>query len=104
MMIWLRRNTGPITAVLSAAAAIIVAFELIDLVINNGANDSPEEAVEATIPFIGLIKVTVFLAIPFALTLLVRRRTASTTPSRPTRPEPKHTTPRRPGEPSDNTR
>lgn len=83
-MTWLRRNAGPIAAVLAAAALVIVAFEVLDLFTGSSANDSAEEA-ETTLTgiaaFAGLIKVVVIFAIPFALTLLVRRWTTSSSPT-----------------------
>ena len=76
-MTWLRRNAGPIAGVLVASAMIIVVFELIDLLAAGGTPSSTEEAEGATLGPVGLIKVTVFMGVPFLVTLLVRRRSAS---------------------------
>ena len=79
-MTWLRRNAGPIAWVLVAAAVIIFAGELIDTLTAGDANDSTEETEAGETGITGLVKVAVFLAIPFALTLLVRRRAARSQP------------------------
>ena len=76
-MTWLRRNAGPIAWVLVASAVIIVVFELIDLLAAGDTPSGTEQAEAATLGYVGLIKVTVFMGVPFLVTLLVRRRSAS---------------------------
>ena len=58
----------------------IVAFELIDGLTSNGASDSTDEAeaAQSGSRHTGLIKVVLFLTMPFALTLVVRGPTGST--------------------------
>ena len=72
-MTWLRRNTMPIVWVLVASAVVIGLFEVVDAFVGSGVAG---EVVETEEPpaFAGIIKVTLFIAIPFAITLAVRRR------------------------------
>ncbi len=80
MNAWISRNTVPILLVLAGSAAVIVAFEVLDAVAG-GPAASPATATEAEAgdelqgiaSLAGLIKVSLFLLIPGAITLAVRR-------------------------------
>ncbi len=80
MNAWLSRNTTPIVIVLIASAAVVGLFEIVDafadstpvVVAAEGADD-----LEGVAALGGLIKVVAFLLIPGAVTLLIRRRSRS---------------------------
>jgi len=72
-MSWLRRNLRPIAWVLLASAAVILAFEILDAVVASGppSEAEAEEAMGLTVA--GLIKVTLFLAVGYGITIAVLR-------------------------------
>lgn len=75
MTAWLRRNTVPIVIVLVASALVIAGFELLDSL---AASEPLEVAAgDDALNVGGLIKVTLFLAVPGAITLAVRGRSSA---------------------------
>ncbi|MBT8203034.1 MAG: hypothetical protein KJO87_07005 [Acidimicrobiia bacterium] len=74
---WIRRNAGPIAAVLVAAAIVIVLFEIVDALAGSTAESGGEEAGnnEQAPAAAGLIKVALFLVVGAAPTLYGLRRT-----------------------------
>ena len=76
-MTWLRRNAAPIAWVLLAAAAVIAAFEIIDIFTTATPSTDVDEAaadLEGIAALAGVIKVALFLAVPAAITIAIRRR------------------------------
>ncbi len=77
-MSWLRRNSAPIGWVLLAAAVVIAGFEVIDAFNETTPTTAVTEAADADLDGVavlaGLLKVALFLTLPAAITLAVRRR------------------------------
>lgn len=76
MTAWLRRNTLPILGTVAAAGLVIFGFEALDSFTASGAvsmNPETETDAQGALAFAGLIKVTLFLAVPIGVTLFLRR-------------------------------
>lgn len=72
-MSWLRRNARPILWVLLASAVVIMGFEIVDAVVGGGAPADEDAEAAMGLSVAGLIKVTAFLAVGYAVTAAVRR-------------------------------
>lgn len=77
MTAWLRRNTVPVITVpvlivLGASALVVAGLEILDALAASEPLDGADG--EAALTIGGLIKVTLFLAVPAAITLAIRGR------------------------------
>ncbi len=79
MNAWLSRNTVPILLVLAASAVVIAGFEILDAVAGGPTAEPTTETgaaaddLQGIASLAGLIKVALFLLIPGAITVAVRR-------------------------------
>ena len=72
MTAWLRRNTAPIMIIVVASALVIAVAELLNAFTTSERVDTTDA--DAALHVGGLVKVAIFLAVPGAITLAVRRR------------------------------